>query len=165
MVELMSTTVRPATVDDAETAVQVLRSSIVELCRADHHGDQPTIDAWLANKTVERFCLWLDNPDRYTVVAERDGTVCGVGMVGTDGVLYLCYVRPGHEGHGVGKALVHALEAEARRRGLSALSLDSTTTAEPFYESLGYVRQGESTRGYGITACNPYAKELDGIDE
>lgn len=156
----MGVSVRVANTDDADAAVDVLRRSIVELCHADHRDDQPTIDAWLDNKTVERFSRWVESPERHTVVAEREGTVCGVGMLGTDGVLYLCYVRPGFEGKGVGKALVAALEDEARRQGLSAIRLDSTTTAEPFYESLGYVRQGESTRGYGITACNPYLKEL-----
>ena len=156
----MTLSVRAATKDDAEAAVDVLRRSIVELCRADHRDDQPTIDAWLDNKTVERFSRWVEDPERHTIVADHGGTVCGVGMLGTDGVLYLCYVRPGFEGKGVGKALVGALEDEARRLGLSTIRLDSTTTAENFYESLGYVRQGESTRGYGITACNPYLKEL-----
>lgn len=157
----MSISVRVATTDDADAAVDVLRRSIVELCRADHRDDQPTIDAWLDNKTVDRFSRWVENAERHTVVAEHEGTVCGVGMLGTDGVLYLCYVRPGFEGKGVGKALVAALENEARRQGLTAIRLDSTTTAEPFYEALGYVRQGKSTRGHGITGCNPYLKELD----
>lgn len=151
---------RIATVEDAEAATDVLRRSIAELCTADHHDDAVTLDQWLENKTVERFRVWVARPNRYTIVAERDGVLCGVGMLGTDGVIYLCYVHPAHVRCGVGRALVAAMEDHARSRGLLEICLEATTTASGFYEALGYRRTGESASGFGVTWSHPYEKHL-----
>src|SRR5262249_17430596 len=51
--------IRQARPDDAEEACMVVRSSIVELCRADHQADAATIAAWLANKTAENMRRWI----------------------------------------------------------------------------------------------------------
>lgn len=50
-------------------------------------------------------------------------------------------VDPQVRGHGVGQALVAAVEEEARRRGVSQLGVDHWTfneSAEAFFESLGF---------------------------
>ena len=46
-------------------------------------------------------------------------------------------VAPDHRGAGLGESLVHAAEAEARAAGASDVIL-LTTTAEPWFERLGY---------------------------
>lgn len=148
-------TVRVATDRDAEAAVEVLRRSITELCFADHQGDAATLEGWLANKTPRHFRNWLSREGQYTVIAARDSTVCGVGMLAADGGVRLCYVHPEHTRLGVGRALVMALETEAKARGLTRLHLDSTLSAQAFYEALGFHRAVEST-----DRSNPYDKLL-----
>ena len=44
---------------------------------------------------------------------------------------------------GVGAALMHAIEAEARRLGLPEIVLHAQTAAVSFYESIGYRAEGE----------------------
>ncbi len=153
-------TVRVAAQRDADAAVDVIRASITELCTADHQGDAATLEQWLANKTAARFQAWIARPGQYTVVVERDGILCGVGMLGGEGVIHLCYVHPDHTRHGVGRALVEAMETEARARGLVRLRLDATDTAMRFYEAMGFRRCGPSRAGFGVTRANPCEKWL-----
>ncbi|WP_432039969.1 GNAT family N-acetyltransferase [Streptomyces cucumeris] len=54
-------------------------------------------------------------------------------------------------GTGLGAALVRAVEAEALRRGLTAVYLEAQTHALGFYERLGYTASGpEFDEGSGI---------------
>jgi ribosomal protein S18 acetylase RimI-like enzyme len=52
-------------------------------------------------------------------------------------------VSPGLQRRGVGQALVAASEQLARREGFAAIMLHARDLAVPFYEKLGYVREGE----------------------
>ncbi len=52
-------------------------------------------------------------------------------------------VAPHAHGLGLGRRLVHDLEALARDEGASELWLNSRSTAYGFYERLGFVREGE----------------------
>jgi putative acetyltransferase len=46
---------------------------------------------------------------------------------------------------GVGTAIVRRLETIAREHGVDRLELHATTTAEPFYQHLGYVSEERMT--------------------
>ncbi len=79
------------------------------------------------------------------VLARRAGLALGTGR------LLLEYPRGAHahigrvavlaseRRHGVGRAVMRALEAEARTRGFSGITLAAQLHAAPFYERLGYV--------------------------
>ena len=53
-------------------------------------------------------------------------------------------------GRGHGVAVMEALQAEARGRGLSGITLAAQTHAIPFYERLGYVARGDVFLDAGI---------------
>lgn len=63
------------------------------------------------------------------------------------GSLDLCYVHPRSQRSGAGRALVQALEEQARTWGVKALELTSTVAACEFYRRLGY-----EFREDGVTA-------------
>jgi GNAT superfamily N-acetyltransferase len=155
----MRYTVREARPGDAAEAAALLRASITQLCRADHADDARTLEQWLANKTPENFLSWLADKDQFCVVAESDRLV-GVGLLHSSGEIRLCYLLPGVQGQGIGKAMLSALEAKARALGLRTLTLESTADARAFYEKQGYRRAGKPLRGFGISHCHPYAKDL-----
>jgi GNAT superfamily N-acetyltransferase len=152
--------VRPAVPKDAEAAVMVLRRSITELCIADHRGDAQTIAKWLANKTAQDFASWLGHDDNFCVVAASPERLLGVGLLHRSGELRLCYVSPGAQGQGIGKAIYRALEEKAGAWALKKLSLESTVAARPFYESLGFRSAGGANPGFGISHCHPYEKKI-----
>src|SRR5688572_340208 len=116
-------TVRPAEPSDADVAVDVLRRSITQLCKADHRDDPDALAAWLSNKTPENFLSWLENVDSYCVVAEADDALAGVALLHRGGEINLLYLAPGAQRRGIGNALHAALEERAHGWGLSKLYL------------------------------------------
>ena len=151
---------RPAEPSDAGAAIAVVRSSITELCVADHENDPAKLERWLQNKTDAHFCRWLADPDNFLVVAELAGAPCGVGSLHRSGDIRLFYVQPGKQGLGVGRALLGALEQRAQSWQLSELTLNSSARARPFYEHHGFTSTGEPTCGMGVVRCFPYRKPL-----
>jgi N-acetylglutamate synthase-like GNAT family acetyltransferase len=151
--------IRLAKSSDAAEAAALLRASITQLCRADHRDDPQTLAQWLANKTPEEFLSWVKNDENFCVVAQSDRLV-GVGLLHRSGEIRLCYVLPGMQGHGIGKAIMSSLEGKARQLGLRTLTLESTVNARSFYESLGYRTSGVAQPRFGIARCNSYAKNL-----
>ena len=132
-------TVREATVEDAAAICDVVRRSIVELCRLDYGSDEAMLARWLANKTVENVQRWISQSPHF-LVAEADGRVLGAASMNEAGKVLLNYVSPDARFRGVSKALMRALEDRARAAGIAECSLDSTQTALAFYLSLGYER-------------------------
>ena len=139
----MPVTVRAATIDDAAASCDVIRRSIVELCRVDYGSDEAFLARWLANKTVENVQRWISQ-SRHFLVAEAGGTILGAASMTDSGKVLLNYVSPDARFRGVSKALMQALEDRARTAGIAQCSLDSTQTALRFYESLGYERTDQS---------------------
>ena len=152
--------VRLAVAADAEAAVEVVRRSIVELCVADHRNEAETLAQWVANKTVEQFRAWIASQRHCCIVAADESGICGVGLIEDDGEIQLCYLRPGAQHRGHGKALLQRLEAQAKAWGLARVRLRSTGPARAFYERHGYRSAGDPERGFGITRPIPYAKDI-----
>jgi len=152
--------VRHAHPRDAQAATDVLRRSITELCALDHRGDSDTLGKWLANKTPQDFLSWLASDDNFCVVAEADSHVVGVGLLHRSGEIRLCYLAPGAQRKGIGKAIYLALEEQAKAWGLRTLRLESTVSARQFYERQGFLSAGTVTPGFGISHCHPYEKQL-----
>jgi GNAT superfamily N-acetyltransferase len=153
--------VRQAEPGDAQAAADVLRRSITELCALDHQGNADTLAKWLANKRPQNFLCWLASGDNFCVIAEDDNQVVGVGRLHRSGELRLCYLAPGTQRKGVGKAIYLALEEQGKAWGLRTLRLESTVSARPFYEALGFRPAGMATPGFGISHCHPYEKQLN----
>jgi len=146
----MSFTIRPAVPQDADAACAVLRRSISECCVLDHGGDPAILAAWLGNKTPAVVASWFGSPTNVSLVAVRDDTVVGVALLTAAGKLALCYLEPEALGQGAGKALLATMEARAVALGMKTLFLHSTATAEGFFASHGYRRDGNVRAPYGI---------------
>ena len=134
------TKIRKAMDSDAESAINTLRRSISELCVADHDGDPQEIESWLSNKTVEAWSKWIASDGATVFVADRNQMVVGVGMVSLQGEIMLNYVHPDARFSGVSKAILAAMEEELRSHNISSCHLESTATAQEFYENYGFQR-------------------------
>ncbi len=97
--------------------------------------------------SLERFVA--DNRHQMAIVAERGGATAGTCLLVPSEIepihsvspwLAGLYVAPEHRRHGVGSALVRAIEDEARARRHEALYL-YTTGAVRYYERLGWIAQ------------------------
>jgi GNAT superfamily N-acetyltransferase len=101
----------------------------------------------------ETFRQWVGEhaPTHTAFVAEDGGEVVGMAFLADlprppsagvgrrlHGDLQSVYVRPGHRDRGVGTLLVARVVAEARRRGMTRLTVQSGTRAVTLYERAGF---------------------------
>lgn len=90
------------------------------------------------------------------VLARRDGQPVGTGRLlveyASDEHAHIgrVAVLAEERRHGVGRAVMRALEAEARSRGFPGITLGAQLHAIPFYERLGYVAHSEVFLDAGI---------------
>jgi GNAT superfamily N-acetyltransferase len=155
----MNTEIRTARAKDAVAACNVLRRSISECCTEDHRNDEAILGAWLGNKTPETVESWFMSPSGYSLVAITDNQLVGVAMLTRAGKIVLCYVAPEQRFTGIGKALLEALEAQAKQWGLATLQVVSTVTAKSFYLRNGYLSGGTTKCVFGIEAIS-FSKRL-----
>ena len=137
--------VRPAQIADADRAIDVVRRSIQELCELDHKSDPATLSMWLSNKTADNMRQWIA---AHTVLVAVEGErMTGVAAVRADGEVLLNYVAPEARFQGASKCLMQGIEVWASGCGLKWLTLESTTTALPFYLSTGWIMTGSPQPG------------------
>lgn len=130
--------IRRATENDAVKAIDTLHRSITELCVADHQNDPSEIGSWVGNKTVNTWQKWIARDDAIVVVAERDSEIVGVGMASLSGEIMLNYVHPDVRFCGVSKSILAAIEKTLGSLDVQRCRLESTITAQSFYESCGF---------------------------
>lgn len=71
-----------------------------------------------------------------------------VGTASLDGrVVRTVFVEPGHQGRGVGRALMARVVGAAVEQGVAVLTVPSSVTAEPFYAKLGFSAVRDSHHG------------------
>lgn len=96
----------------------------------------------------------LRNPTAYYIVVLAQDRVVGFGgmwVVLDEAHVVTIAVQPEYRRHGLGRRLMHALIAEAHRRGADFVTLEvraSNTPAQNLYRSLGFVTIGTRRRYY-----------------
>jgi GNAT superfamily N-acetyltransferase len=148
----MKIEIRPARPEDAKGACDVLRRTISECCAEDHRNDSAVLDVWLGNKTPENVETWFRSAAQYPLVAIGDGAIVGVATLNRLGKILLFYVAPEVRFHGVGKALLQALEEAAAGWGARSLCVASTFTAQSFYLRNGFAESGMTQSAFGTEA-------------
>src|SRR5207244_10493755 len=75
---------------------------------------------------------------RYVAVAEEAGRPVGFAELEPGGHIDRVYVSADHQRRGIGRQLLAAVVAEARRAGLARLFTEASITARPFFEAQGF---------------------------
>ena len=158
-----SIAIRQATPGDADAACTLLRRSIEEGCAADHGQRAEILQAWLSNKTPQTVVAWLSSPSNYAVAALIGAELAGLALLTQAGKLALCYVLPGQLRSGIGSALMHAVEVQARTWDIGKLFMHCPSSASPFFERLGYVNAGKDKACFGLE-CDFLWKKLDAAE-
>lgn len=153
--------IRKAVPDDATAACTLLRRSIEDGCRADHQDQPGLLDAWLGNKTPATVAGWFASATNYALVAESEGELVGLALLTQAGKVALCYVKPEALRCGVGRALLNAVEDQARTWSINKLFLQSPGGASTFFERHGYINAGKEKSCFGLE-CDLMWKRLDG---
>lgn len=136
MSEAAGVRLRPANPADAAAMVAVHAASVdAERGRGDY--DDRQIRAWAWRHTPEQLAERMSR--RVFVVAETSDDLVAYGQLDiVAGVLRSLHVAPEWQRQGIGERVAEALLAKAHAAGLSAVGLDASLNAVPFYRSLGF---------------------------
>ncbi len=144
----MSTSVRPAVVDDVPLILSLIRG----LAEYEKLSDQ-----CVATEDALRASLFGERPAAEVLIGEIDARPMGFALYFTNYSTFLAkpgiyledlFVRPEARGRGLGKALIMAVIDTARRRGCGRVEWSVLDWNEPsiaFYKSLGAVPMDEWT--------------------
>jgi GNAT superfamily N-acetyltransferase len=146
----MGIAIRKATPTDATAACTLLRRSIEECCAPDHRHQPGVLDSWLGNKTPENVAAWLAVPSNHVLVAERGDELVGMALLTQAGKVSLFYVLPEAIGSGVGRALLEAIEAQARAWDIGKLYGHCPASASAFFERRGFTNAGRERSCFGL---------------
>ena len=136
MGETKSITLRPYRPDDAPALLALFRDTIRRVNSRDY--TPPQIAAWASDDIDPAF--WAGRfTGRFVPVAEEAGRPVGFAELEPNGHIDRVYVSADHQRCGVGRRLLAAIVAEARRVGLARLFTEASITARPFFEAQGFV--------------------------
>ena len=121
--------------DDAPALLALFRDTIRRVNSRDYSPTQ--VLAWASDDIdpVVWAGLFIG---RFVVVAEESGRSIGFAELEPDGHLDRMYVSADHQGQGIGRQLLLAIVAEARRLGIVRLFVEASLTARPFFETQGF---------------------------
>jgi N-acetylglutamate synthase-like GNAT family acetyltransferase len=162
MMQSMGFALRVAVAGDEQSVCELLRRSIAEGCAPDHRDHPAVLDNWLSNKTPQNVRNWLGAPSNFMVVADSGTALLGVALLNQAGKLALCYVDPTAMRRGIGRAMLDAVETQARSWSISKLHLHSPASAAGFFARLGYADGGKEKACYGLE-CDLYWKPLNSV--
>ena len=127
--------VRAWTPEDSEELARLFIRSVREVARRDYRPAQ--IEAWA--EAAGEPSIWAERMrDRVVFVADENGHAVGFIQFDPPDHIDMTYVHPERQRMGVATALLAALEAEARRRGVKILHAEASITSHPFFEARGY---------------------------
>lgn len=127
---------RPYVPADLSALRELFAQSIEELTQDDYDEDQRI--AWIsAAEDAAAFGKRLAG--MVTLVVQIDGDYAGFASLKDNSVIDMLFVHPYFTSQGVGSTLADALERIAAARGSTAISVDASETAEPFFVDRGYV--------------------------
>ena len=129
--------IRIATSEDAKAIHELHTISVTKLCSKSYEPE--IIHGWLEGRTPQGYKGILKN-EMY--VLEEKGQIAGFSHV-VPGEIVAIFVHPEFIRKGIGSALVKHAAKIAKTNWNGPVKIDSTLNAEPFYESLGFVRIGE----------------------
>jgi putative acetyltransferase len=126
---------RPYQPEDGLGLLALFRDTIRRVDARDY--SPPQIAAWASDDLSA--AAWIDRfQGRFVVVAEVAGRLAGFAELERDGHLDRVYVSADHVGQGIGRRMLAALVAEARRLEIERLFVEASITARGFFEAQGF---------------------------
>ncbi|TLP70454.1 GNAT family N-acetyltransferase [Pseudomonas nitroreducens] len=129
----MELTIRQARSDDATAISRVIVAAVRESNGQDYPAS--VIESVVAHFTPERVIELL--AQRLVFVALLGSEIVGTGALDGNAVRSL-FITPQQQRKGIGLALMGQIEEAALQRGIEALLVPSSLTAESFYARQGY---------------------------
>ncbi|MGB3649724.1 MAG: GNAT family N-acetyltransferase [Rivularia sp. (in: cyanobacteria)] len=119
---------------DAEQIARLFHQTIREVNINDYSLNQ--VKAWAPDDIYFRDWVSVCS-ERFTYVADDNGTIAGFGELESDGHIDCFYCHKNYQRMGVGKKIYHAIEAKACELKIH-LYTEASITAKPFFLRMGF---------------------------
>ena len=143
-------TVRLFAMDDAAAIADLFQASVRTLAAPDYTPSQ--LRAWAPNSIdAEKFGKRCRS--KSTWLAEIEGRIAGFSDLEPDGHIDRLFCAPEAAGQGIASRLYDAIEAAARRQGITSLFTEASELARRLFEHKGFAvvkRQNLVVRGVAI---------------
>ena len=123
---------------DAKRCAEIFRLSIEELAADDYDDDQR--EAW-ASRADDEQAFGARLAEALTLLAMIDGAIAGFASLKGSEEVDMLFVDPEFARQGAGRALIEALTKLARARGAKRVTVDTSDSARPLFERLGFTAQ------------------------
>ena len=134
-------TIRKARQEDDEEIWRTHTQAIRELCKTHYTPEE--IAVWAGRLHPNSYQGVITSREFF--VAEDQDRIVGFGQPCLmSGEVEAIYVHPDAARQGIGAQLLRKLEERAQENGVTALHLDASLNAVPFYTAAGYVPQREA---------------------
>ena len=150
-------TLRRAVPEEAEKLWQIRNLAIRAGCQSSY--DAEVIDRWTPDLMPESYRqVVIDNP--FFVAVDENGEPVATGYLDLAmNSVEAVFTAPNATGKGLAGAIIAAIKAEARKRGITRITLSSTPNAHAFY-----LKQGFSTLGEKLYVSKLAGAELRCVD-
>ena len=102
----------------------------------------------------------------YSIVAEQNGIIIGIGTANDSGYFDLLYVHKDYQRIGIATMIANDIENNLYHKGVHKITTDASITAKPFFMKRGYSvlkKQNVECRGQYLTNYK-MEKVLEGVD-
>ncbi|MFC4278304.1 GNAT family N-acetyltransferase [Achromobacter aloeverae] len=128
--------IRRFEIGDESALFGIFYSAIHRIAARDYTAEQ--IQAWAPadlDQNIWRERMRCIRP----FIAQIDGCIVGYADLQDHGYIDHFFVSGFHPRQGIGNALMARIHEEATKRGIRELSADVSRTAQPFFESHGFL--------------------------
>ena len=135
-------TLRRAVPEEAEKLWQIRNLAIRAGCQGSY--DAEVIERWTPDLMPESYRqVVIDNP--FFVAVDENGEPVATGYLDLAmNSMEAVFTAPNATGKGLAGAIIAAIRAEARQRGITRITLSSTPNAHAFYLKQGFSTLGEN---------------------
>ncbi|WP_333987317.1 GNAT family N-acetyltransferase [Providencia huaxiensis] len=129
--------IRLATADEAEHLWSIRNQAIRHGCTTSF--DAKTISAWTPDEMpVSYICIVKNNP--FFVAVNKNDAPIATGYLNLEAdSVEAIFTLPQYTGCGAAGLILDAIKAEAKKRNIKKLVLDSSPNAERFYQKHGFI--------------------------
>lgn len=130
---------------DIPQIIKIHHDAVVNLGKAKYPAE--VLNEWALPIEGEAYAKSLErelykfhvSQNSFTLVAEENNEAVAFCTIHTGrSELVRIYILSSFAGIGIGRKLLSLAEAEAKKRGVTALSMDASLNAEGFYKKMGY---------------------------
>ncbi|MEP1033243.1 GNAT family N-acetyltransferase [Ekhidna sp.] len=126
--------IRAAKSDDLDQILELFRDTIQHVNSQDYSPEQ--IEVW--QHATDRK-VWLNKiKEQSFFVALMSNQIVGFSSVDADGYVDFMYTHRDHQGEGIAKALLEAVEKRTLENKLDRIWASVSITAQPFFKKNGY---------------------------